>query len=256
MLYSVSLSLLSNEPLSIQMSSLFHGVLMEKLFEEGKEDYIEKLHDSTLHEYSMYLKEDKDNNKWYWILNLLNDDAFKNIWTETLSKINQFDLTHQDIKVNIVRSEINVKPDQELFNLFKLDRQINKFTLEFLTPVSFKRNGGYVIFPEVSLILQSLINRYEALYQNELISDEETFTQLNEKCYISSYKLRSINFHLEGIKITGFIGSITISCRSNSTIKNFLNMLLSFGEFSGVGIKTGLGMGAYKLKVIERITDL
>jgi CRISPR/Cas system endoribonuclease Cas6 (RAMP superfamily) len=35
-------------------------------------------------------------------------------------------------------------------------------------------------------------------------------------------------------------------------MKNFLNMLLTFGEYSGIGIKTSIGMGAYRLRVIER----
>ena len=252
MLYSVTLSLESSSPLNIQMSSLFQGVLMEKLMEARKEDYIEKLHESALHEYSMYLHEDRDTNRWYWILNLLNDEAFNSIWTETLSHVKQFELTHQEIKVKITGAEVKQLSDHELFDIFKSDRMIDRFVLDFQTPVSFKRDGGYVIFPEIALIINSLVKKYEAAFQDEIISDEDTLNQLYERCYISAYKLRSTAFHLEGIRINSFIGSITISCRSNSTMKNFLNILLTFGEYSGIGIKTSIGMGAYRLRVIER----
>lgn len=252
MLYSVTLSLESSSSLNQQMSSLFHGVLMEKLLDAGKQDYIEKLHESSLHEYSMYLREDRKSNRWYWILNLLSDEAFNIIWNDVMSHVQQFVLTHQEIEVKISDAAVKKLSDRELFDIFKSDHMIDKFVLDFQTPVSFKRDGGYVIFPEVSLILNSLVNKYETAFHDEIISDMDTFNQLYERCYISRYNLRSTSFHLEGVRINGFIGTITISCRSNSTMKSFLNMLLTFGEYSGIGIKTSIGMGAYKLKLMER----
>lgn len=40
------------------------------------------------------------------------------------------------------------------------------------------------------------------------------------------------------------MGKITIKIRGTQTMTNFANMLFKFGNYSGVGIKTSIGMGA------------
>ena len=40
---------------------------------------------------------------------------------------------------------------------------------------------------------------------------------------------------------------ITIKLHGTDTMANFVNMLFEFGEYSGVGIKTSLGMGYMKI---------
>ena len=67
MLSRLELLLSSSEELSYQMSSLFHGALMELLPIE----YAERLHISHLHPYSQHL-ERRDKN-WYWVINCINE---------------------------------------------------------------------------------------------------------------------------------------------------------------------------------------
>ena len=52
---------------------------------------------------------------------------------------------------------------------------------------------------------------------------------------------------MEKVKIPAFIGKITIKLTGTKTMTNFANMLFEFGEYSGIGIKTSLGMGCIKL---------
>lgn len=40
---------------------------------------------------------------------------------------------------------------------------------------------------------------------------------------------------------------MTIKVTSTDTAAKFIRLLLEFGEYSGVGIKTGLGMGAIQI---------
>ena len=68
----------------------------------------------------------------------------------------------------------------------------------------------------------------------------ETFEKHVE---ISMYKLRSTSFHLDGTKVPAFIGDVTIVVKGPVQLVNLANMLLTFGTYSGVGIKTGIGMG-------------
>ena len=58
-----------------------------------------------------------------------------------------------------------------------------------------------------------------------------------------------MKFHLEGVKIASFMGSITIKIGGPQSLVNLVHLLMYFGEYSGVGIKTAIGMG--KISVVE-----
>ena len=73
--------------------------------------------------------------------------------------------------------------------------------------------------------------------------DEDALEQLCENTQIVRYDLKSVNFSLEGVRIPAFIGKITIKINGTKTMADFANMLLEFGTYAGVGIKTALGMG-------------
>ena len=75
----------------------------------------------------------------------------------------------------------------------------------------------------------------------------DTLEQICEHAQVIRYDLKSVSFSLEGVKIPSFIGKITIKLHGTDTMANFVNMLFEFGEYSGVGIKTSLGMGYMKI---------
>lgn len=83
--------------------------------------------------------------------------------------------------------------------------------------------------------------------------DEDTLEELVTQSEIVRYRLQTIPFPLEKTNITGFIGNICIHIKGPETMARYVRMLAKFGEFSGVGIKTGMGMGA--MKYIRRNED-
>ena len=117
----------------------------------------------------------------------------------------------------------------------------------FETPTAFKRNGKYVFYPELHLLYQSLMNKYSASSENMSMIDEETLLQIENNSEIVRYRLQSIPFPMEGINVPGFIGSIRIRFSGTETMMRYIRLLLRFGEYSGVGIKTAIGMGAITL---------
>ncbi len=88
------------------------------------------------------------------------------------------------------------------------------------------------------------------LYAN----DETLMNAIFTDCEICEYKLRSTRFFVEKTKIPAFIGRVTIKIRGTQDFTRLVNMLLRFGEFSGTGIKTSMGMGAYKI-ITGGVTD-
>ena len=113
--------------------------------------------------------------------------------------------------------------------------------------MSFKSYGRYINYPDLRLIYQSLMNKYDSVLKEASMFDEDTLDMLVEGSEIVKYNLRSYLFPLQGVKIPSFFGSMTIKVTSTDTAAKFIRLLLEFGEYSGVGIKTGLGMGAIQI---------
>lgn len=240
MLGKLELKLKSQEELSYQMASLFHGALMELLPQE----YGDYLHLSQLHPYTQHLEYRGEN--WYWIVCALNKEAVQTILYQTLFQLESITIKKKSQKIEIVQRNFSEITYQELMNHFYESDSSPYIQLHFMTPTAFKQKGRYLFYPDIRCIFQSLMNKYDSAVRDEIMADEDTLEQLYESSQIIRYDLKSVSFELEGIKIPAFIGKITIKMYGTKTMTNFANILFEFGEYSGVGIKTALGMGCIK----------
>lgn len=215
---------------------LLQGFIMENI----DKDYAEKLHESTLHPYSQRIITDDD--KVIWTLNTLNKEAKENIG-DIMKKKESIYFRYKDKTLKIKSFEEKNMDYRDLVKNYYLKDGKRYLKIRFLTPTSFKQDGRYVIFPSIRLIFQSLMMKFDnactdmEVFTNEVLEGFEKYTG------ISKYKLRSTFFHLEGVKIPAFIGEVTINMKGPTELVNLANMLLAFGTYSGVGIKTGIGMG-------------
>ena len=230
----------SEQELSFQMASLFHGAFMEMLSEE----YAAMLHQSQLHPYAQHLE--RRNGQWHWILTALNDEMTKAA-EEALKDIESFTLKKKEICVRLSTPEIKVVENKELTDLFYRGTTPRTHFLEFITPTAFKRQGQYLFYPDIFCLFQSLMMRYDAIFDNGFY-DPDSLEELVNHTSIHQYQLRSTVFSLEGVKIPAYLGTIALRVKGTNTMADFANLLLQFGEYSGVGIKTSIGMGAYKRK--------
>lgn len=238
MLGRLILKLKCKEPLNYQMTSLFHGALMELIPSE----YADYLHLSQLHPYSQHLEYREGN--WYWIICGLNKEAIEMILVKALWNTDKILIKKRDLEVSIVQREYTEMPYQTLMDHFYNGESKNYIQLHFMSPTAFKQRGEYVFYPDLRCIYQSLMSKYDSAVSDESMVDEDTLDQLCECSKIVQYDLKSVNFSLEKIKIPAFIGKITIRFSGTKTMANFANMLFEFGEYSGVGIKASLGMGS------------
>lgn len=104
-----------------------------------------------------------------------------------------------------------------------------------------------MIFPDLRLMYKSLMKKYSASSTDMDMYDEDTLEQLIESSEITRYRLQSTVFPLEGVVIPSYKGSLSIRLYGNDTISRYARLLFSFGEYSGIGIKSSIGMGALKL---------
>lgn len=125
----------------------------------------------------------------------------------------------------------------------------NGVDAEFLTTASFRRAGQYVTFPEIYLIVQSLLNRWNNFSTAFTVEGEDLPQVLANFVKVTAYNFYSQNFLLEHQKIDGFCGKMSADFKGEHATKNLLGLLFEYANYCGVGIKTALGMGAIKTKV-------
>lgn len=231
---------LDNETLDYKKSSNLQGVIMEHI----EEEYAETLHQSNLKPYSQCVVKQDDKRIWY--IRTVTQEAYKKMIIP-LSQLNEFEIKNGQIHVNIVRRNFETRAENELLKEF-YEIPANRFlNLTFQTPTAFKSDGKYVFYPDIRMIYQSLMMKYTASSEEMDMIDEDTLEQLTQNSEIVRYHLRSMSFPLEGVNIPGFVGSIRLKIKGTDTMARYARMLMKYGQYSGVGIKTAMGMGAIRL---------
>lgn len=229
------------------LSSLFHGVLMEKLDPE----YTALLHQSNLHPFSQYVTTKDD--LVVWTVNGLNDEAERKLSGLLLDE--EFDhvtLKHRSETFNVIKKESRSISYSELVDMYCFDTMRRTINIRFITPTSFKKDGEYCLFPSERLIFQSLMRKFDACSEDNKIFSEDLLAHYEKYSRITHYNLRSDYFPLEGVRIPSFIGNVSIQICGPQQMINMAWMLMKFGTYSGVGIKCGLGMGAIEFCVRKR----
>lgn len=249
MVAKLEMNLGKRTDLSYQMSSSFHGALMELLSEE----YAEQLHESRLHPYTQHLE--LRSGEWYWIVTALNEESIQKIIEETLMPVKKITLNKHQLDVEILGKTYQELSDREMTFSFYQQQASRYISIVFVTPTAFKQNGRYLNYPDIRSMYSNLMNKYDAVSQQESMKDEDTLEQLMENTTISRYELRSTVFCLEGVRIPAFLGKMTLRLSGTQTMANFANLLFQFGAYSGIGIKTALGMGAIRLQEERRKKD-
>lgn len=225
------------------ISSMLQGVLMEKLTPE----YAEAMHQNRYHPYSQHVICNGEN--IYWVIHTLTGEAEKNILQPLLQEGCQaISLKYKNDTLDILEKNSSSISHKELMEKNYFQECSPYLHLVFITPTAFKQNGEYCIFPSIRLLFQSLMLKYDAssiessVYSDELLEHYEKFAK------ITRYKLKSTIFQMNGAKIPSFIGEIYIHVKGPQPMINLAHLLAEFGTYSGVGIKTGIGMGAFEVK--------
>lgn len=225
-------------------ASLFQGVIMQQI----DSDYAEELHKNTIHPYSQNIYKDENENI-IWQINSLNEKSK----IEIIDRLNNDNfktlyLQHKDKEIEIIDKTIVKTSYKEIFEKNYLSSDYSRFAnFIFNSPTAFKSNGVYVNFPTIQLIFRSLLSKYNACSDFTNLEDDRLIDEINDYIMINKYKLKSTLFHLEGRTIPSFKGSITLKSYGSEKLTRLINMLVEFGTYSGVGIKTAIGMGAISI---------
>ena len=221
------------------LSSMLQGVLMENI----DPSFADVLHRTGAHPYSQYVL--TEGNDIRWTVNALSEEAERMIirpLKEHLLKDIYLEHREETLSVTDIQEE-SISYD-ELVQKYYFGTGSKFLTIQFLTPTAFKQAGKYCIFPTGRLIFQSLMMRYDAGSESTRIFSDELLEEFEQYTEITDYRLQSVRYSMEGVRIPSFIGRCTFRFHGPQQFANTAHMLAQFGKYSGIGIKTGMGMGA------------
>lgn len=242
MLTKMSITLENNCGLNQSAGSLMQGVLMENI----DEIVAAELHQHSINPYAQYLDVRKDSVKW--IISTLNEQAKKDIILPLMTAQNtEFNIKQRNASVKIQKKELQEITYENMIEQTYLGKCKPYLTLDFVSPTAFKVDGRYQFYPTPFHIFQSLARKYDAVCKDNSIFSEELMNEITESVSVFKYNLRSVTFGLEGVKIPAFKGQIGMRIHGPQMFVNLIHMLAVFGTYSGVGIKTAMGMGAVNI---------
>lgn len=230
----------TNKKYSYDLATKLHGWIMDNLPIEVADQF----HLSQVNPYSIRVLSRKDNYIVFEVA-LLNDYAISTIepllTEENFKKLKLGN--NKEVLFSLYTKEIEELSLNVLTDTFYTSAAVRAFELDFLTSTSFKANGEITFFPDLRLIFQNIMHRYAMIFDETNSIDGDLLQEIIDKTKIVSYSIRSSYFPIHGKYVPGYIGKIKIRCNGTQTLRNYVKMLLQFAEYSGVGIKTSMGMG-------------
>ncbi|TGY97287.1 CRISPR-associated endoribonuclease Cas6 [Petralouisia muris] len=231
-----------NDFIPYQKAVILQGILMEQV----REEYAAKLHVTGLHPYSQSIT--NLNGRNIWNICTANEEAFQEIMLPFQEeRFSDFYMEDDKWKVSVVQKQLFKIEKKEFMEQYYFENSDRYIQVSFQTPTAFKSQGEYVCMPTLQLIYQSLMKKYDAASDDETVESGEVLEQLLEYSRIVQYQLRSSSYSVHGKRIPAFMGQMKIKVSGPQAMVNFLNLLFHFGEYTGIGIKTAMGMGAVKL---------
>lgn len=233
--YTFTLKALPGHPLFADSAYRLYAHLLEKLPGE----YAAWLHADGSRAVSQFLRYEKARDVCLWTVNILQDTVAEML-APLLDGLEAVSVENQTFPV-LEKCVRKITADMLLHEA--REETGNRITLRFHTATSFKQNGRYVIFPQERLILQSLTQRWNEVFPAYVLEDEDAFQALLSGIHIVDYQLRTSRFPLKGVRIPGFVGTCVLEARLALPLMEIFHALMAFAPYSGIGIKTGLGMG-------------
>ena len=220
-----------------QYARKLQGFLLEQI----ESDYADYLHQQEMNPYTSCLYHQDD--QVIWELNLLTQEAIDQIGP-VIYDLAEIKLESIGQAIEVDQIIIDRLSSKDLAEDFYRKEPSNYHKILFKTPTSFKQRGHYIPYPDPRLLIQSLMMKVNYIEVGEFEVHPELLEEVVDHVSIAGYNLKTVKFEIHRQKIPSFIGNMTLKVSGNQTLKSYLSYLLTMGEYTGVGIKTSIGMGA------------
>lgn len=234
----------ADSKLPLYLGACFQSILLETLDRELAEELHSGEHGLRPYTNTSYRQDDS----FIWEINALN---------ETMSNAIQAKLSGllQDQYLRSFETTLKYQDKHEFYSTSHKDlfkkfysrefKENNIVNLKFITPTSIKTEGRYLHYPREDLIIFSLLRKWDDYSSDIKLFDQDLYETIINQFSISSIKnLKSQFVPIDKGKVSGFIGNVDFKIKpSTRQINQLINLLLEYSNFSGIGIKTAIGMG-------------
>lgn len=205
------------------------------------EEYGTLLHRSGLKPVAQYLQVSRRDGSCLWRVSLLDEQA-QQVFSPVLEEVSSLQLGEMAVSVQVV-DRTWIRTGEEMIRrgerIFK-DRK--ETWMRFRTTTTFKEERRYVRRPTQELVLGNLLHRWNVVFP-ESARPREGLSELGAGLQMSDGSLRDSRFRLKKVLIPGFTGEVSFHSELEGESEAFWHGLLAMSAFTGVGIKTTLGMG-------------
>ena len=212
-MYKLTLKLSSKLQANWNWGSVFHGILMSVMDPE----WANALHEEGQRMFSQYI-ESVGEDMFLWHIGTLTD-ATGEMLAESISNSSGIHSNRMNVDFSVLSAECR---HQDIIDLLDECRKTNPpkgLRIDLKTPSGHKSKGRYINFPDMAMILRGLANKVTQVIPDFVCSDE-------------------IRNNLRDLV-----------CKD---IQQLACFLLKIAEWSGIGIKTALGMGGCKVIELNR----
>ena len=212
------------------ISVKIHGAAMNAI----PKDYAAQMHEKGYHPFSVFTI---DTGSGLLIrVSALCDEA--KVIPEALCKLDSIKIFGANEPVKLTGFE-----SADPINAADAENYINKrsCTLEFITPAMVKTKGRPSAAPDICGYFRSVINKYNTFEKASLTFDE--FKEAFDNADIAEYHLESTKYNVSGNIFPGMIGSCKLHFPKDKRQNAILRRMIAYASYSGVGGKTGQGMG-------------
>lgn len=241
--YKITLETKGQPVNSAMAYPLYAWLLSHVSKEEG-----DALHEQGIRPVSQYVC--RDGERAQWVVNLLNDEAIECF--DPILQREEAALIHQGAIPFGERMVETIESAQALLDRARTMNDGNRLTLDMVTPTAFKQSGRYTIFPQESLILQSLIARWGLCFPEFPLDDPDALQAMLAGLHIVDYRLHTVRYAMKQTKIPSFMGRVILEAHLPVPLMEIVKTLYVFAPYAGMGIKTALGMGGVMLREIQR----
>lgn len=230
-----------------RLGPMLQGVLMESI----DTDYAEMLHSSPVNPYSQFVVAPAAS-AVEWHIATLTSEAVERLAKPLLrEEFSEFVVRGLGRSATVSGRSLELLPLSEVVQTFYAAPPARRFRVEFVTPTGFKQSGEYVFQPDPRLVFQSLAQKYCAVVDGEE-PEEGLVEEFGRSIRLTAFRVASQQFAIGAARVPGFVGSATFTVRGADSFASYVAALLRFGEFSGCGIKTSMGMGAIRATALPR----
>ena len=213
--------------------------LYAAMLERAPKSFASRLHESAVTPVSQYVCNDT------WQVSLFGSEAIDTL-APVLETMEEVFLRREHRCIGLqLRSADGIETVEALLEASSQSQG----TLELMTPTAFKSSGVYQLLPTQRLVMQSLILKWNGCFGDICPIEDEGggLEALAEGLHYRAVQLDSRPYSMKHTQIPGVVGSIAFDCRQEGFLRQLANALLTFGTYSGLGIKTALGMGGLQI---------